>query len=168
VTSELAFSLNPKSVSGDVEEIHLQFPEASATRFRLLWDLAPQTCKAVVENVTKQAECVHAIYSGTMVGLFFDPTITAPLENASSICLPGDIVFTHYDAGTRHGYPDPLTEIYWPYDRYARPTIPGQFITTIASVFASFVGSDEEWKEFAAHSRATRYQGGVVIDVQLV
>jgi hypothetical protein len=58
-----------------------------------------------------------------------------------------------------------LSEIYWPYDRYARPTIPGQFIPTLASVFASFEGDPDEWQEFAERSRATRSTGGVMVDI---
>ena len=152
---------------GRPEGIALEFSNSPAARFRLLWDEAPQTCRAVVDHVPSQGECVHAIYSGTVVGFFFDPTVAPPLENASSIVVPGDLLFTHYDERTRHGYPDPLTEIYWPYDRYARPTIPGQFVVTTASVFATFAGSEQEWATFAERSGATRYHGGEVIDVRL-
>jgi hypothetical protein len=147
--------------------ILLQFSDAAPARFRLLWDEAPQTCRAVVDNAPPQGECVHAIYSGTVVGFFFDPTVNPPLENATSIVAPGDLLFTHYDERTRHGYPDPLSEIYWPYDRYARPIIPGQFFPMVATVFAAFDGSDADWSEFAERSRATRYHGGEVIDVRL-
>jgi hypothetical protein len=38
-------------------------------------------------------------------------------------------------------------------------------VTTVASVFAAFDGTPDEWKEFADHSRATRSAGGVMIDV---
>jgi Protein of unknown function (DUF3830) len=147
------------------EGIGLQFDGAGVTRFRLLWEEAPETCRVLVDRMPERGECVHAAYSGTVVGILFDPTVDPPLENATSIVLPGDLLFTHYQALSRHGHPDPLSEIYWPYDRYARPTIPGQFVPTVASVFASFDGTPEEWKEFADRSRATRSAGGVTIDV---
>lgn len=149
------------------EGIILQFRNAAPARFRLLWDDAPKTCRALADNAPRQGECVHAIYSGTVVGFFLDPTVNPPLENATSVVVPGDLLFTHYDERTRHGHPDPLSEIYWPYDRYARPTIPGQFVTTVASVFAAFDGDDANWNEFAERSRATRYHGGEVVDVRL-
>jgi hypothetical protein len=148
------------------ECIGLRFEGAATTaRFRLLWEEAPETCRAIVDRMPDCGEAVHAAYSGTVTGILFDPTVNPPTENATSIVLPGDLLFTHYEARSRHGHPDPLSEIYWPYDRYARPTIPGQFVPTIASVFASFNGTPEEWKEFADHSRATRSAGGVMIDV---
>jgi hypothetical protein len=151
--------------SSHPEGIGLQFDGAGVTRFRLLWEEAPETCRVLVDRMPDREECVHAAYSGTVVGILFDPTVDPPLENATSIVLPGDLLFTHYEARSRHGHPDPLSEIYWPYDRYARPTIPGQFVTTVASVFASFDGTPQEWQEFADRSRATRSAGGVMIDV---
>jgi hypothetical protein len=161
-----ADSERPGSVN-QPEGILLQFGNAAPAQFRLLWDDAPRTCRAVADNAPSQGECVHAIYSGTVVGFFLDPAVSPPLENATSIVVPGDLLFTHYDERTRHGYPDPLSEIYWPYDRYARPTIPGQFVPTLASVFATFDGNDTDWGEFAERSRATRYHGGEVIHVRL-
>ena len=62
-------------------------------------------------------------------------------ENSTSNIQTGDVIFTHYDAGTRHGHPEPLSEIYWAYDRYVRPTIPGQFVPAIANVFGRVVGN---------------------------
>ncbi len=150
---------------GEPVGIGLQFAGTSVARFRLLWEEAPQTCRAIVDRMPERGECVHAAYSGTVVGILFDPTVDPPTENATSIVLPGDLLFTHYEARSRHGHPDPLSEIYWPYDRYARPTIPGQFVPTIANVFASFEGTPQEWKEFADRSQATRSAGGVMIDV---
>jgi Protein of unknown function (DUF3830) len=147
------------------EGIGLRFDGAGVTRFRLLWEEAPETCRVLVDRLPDRGECLHAAYSGTVVGILFDPTVNPPMENGSNIVLPGDLLFTHYEARSRHGHPDPLSEIYWPYDRYARPTIPGQFIPTVASVFASFDGTPEEWKEFADRSQGTRSAGGVMIDV---
>jgi hypothetical protein len=43
--------------------------------------------------------------------------------------------------------------------------MPGQFIAIVASVFASFDGTPEEWKEFADRSQGTRSTGGVMVDV---
>ena len=147
--------------------LELQFEGASPTRFRLLWLEAPEICRAVVDNLPEKGECVHAAYSGTVTGFLIDPSVNPRTENATSVVLPGDLLFTHYDQWTRHGHPDELSEIYWPYDRYAKPTIPGQMIPAIACVFGSFEGSPEEWKEFAEHSQATRYHGGTIVDVRL-
>jgi hypothetical protein len=83
---------------------------------------------------------VHGNYSGTVVGLFIDPSIVVPEENATTCIQTGDVMFTHYDPGFRHGYPQPISEIYWAYDRYARPTIPGQWVPATANIFARFVG----------------------------
>jgi hypothetical protein len=161
VTDAKGNSAHPSHPSG----IELQFEGARPARFRLLWDEAPETCQAVADRIPDRGECVHAAYSGTIVGILFDPTVNPPQENATNIVLPGDLLFTHYEARSRHGHPDPLSEIYWPYDRYARPTIPGQFIPTLASVFASFEGDPDEWQEFAERSRATRSTGGVMVDI---
>lgn len=147
--------------------IELQYAGGQPAKFRLLWEEAPQTCRAVVDHLPEEGECVHGIYSGTVVGFFFDPTVAPPLENATSIVGPGDLLFTHYDEQTRHGHLDGLTELYWPYDRYARPTIPGQFVTYVSPIVGSFEGSDAEWADFAERSRDIRYHGGQKINVRL-
>jgi len=149
-----------------LKEIELEFSGTAAARFTLLWDDAPETCAAVTRALPNTAECFHAIYSGTIVAFLLNADVVAPVENATTCIVPGDLLFTHYDAGFRHGHQDPLSEIYWAYDRYARPTIPGQFVPLAATVFGSYAGSKEEWAEFAARSSRLRFEGAAVIEVR--
>ena len=65
-------------------------------------------------------------------------------------------MFTHYDAGTRHGHLNALSEIYWAYDRYVRPIIPGQHGPAIANVFGRIVG---DTAPFYAMSRRLHSEG---------
>ena len=37
----------------------------------------------------------------------------------------GDVMYTHYKPGVRHGHPDAGSGVHWAYDRYVRPTTPG-------------------------------------------
>lgn len=148
--------------------IELELPDAPPARFALLWDDAPQTCAAIVAGVPQEAECLHAIYSGTMAAFYFDPTVVAPTENATTCIAPGDLIFTHYNEGVRHGHPGALSEVYWPYDRYARPTIPGQFVTLdAANVFGAYEGSPGAWQAFAARCRRLRYDGTATVRIRL-
>ena len=68
----------------------------------------------------------------------------------------GDLLFTHYDAGVRHGYLEPLSEIYWAYDRYCTPTAPGQIIPVYPNVFGQFLSGSED---FFAASRRLHLEG---------
>ena len=91
----------------------------------------------------------------------------APTENATTCVAPGDLIFTHYEAGTRHGHPGALSEVYWPYDRYARPTIPGQFVTLdAANVFGAYDGPADVWQAFAARCERLRYDGTSTIQIR--
>ena len=76
-----------RSVAG----IELELPGAPPARFRLLWDQAPRTCAAVVPALPDTAECLHAIYSGTVAAFFFDPSVVAPRETATTCLIPGDL-----------------------------------------------------------------------------
>ena len=115
----------------------------------------------------RKAECLHAIYSGTIAAFYFDPSVVAPTENATTCVAPGDLIFTHYEAGTRHGHPGALSEVYWPYDRYARPTIPGQFVTLdAANVFGAYDGPADVWRAFAARCERLRYDGTSTIQIR--
>ncbi len=120
---------------------------AVSARVLLLENEAPRTCETIWHNLPFSGESTHAIYSGTLVALFIDPTIEIPEENATTCIQTGDVIFTHYRAGFRHGHPDALSEIYWTYDRYARPTIPGQWVPATANVFGRIVGECAEFYE---------------------
>lgn len=153
--------------SPEVAGIQLTLPGAPPARYRLLWNQAPQTCASVVAAIPSHAECFHAIYSGTVAAFLLDPEIDAPTENATTCFVPGDLVFTHYDAGERHGHLNALSEIYWPYDRYARPTIPGQFIPLdSANVFGAFDGEASTWAAFAARCMRLRFDGTAEISIE--
>ena len=56
-----------------VSTIELELPGAPPARFKLLWDAAPRTCAAVIAGLPEEAECLHAIYSGTIAAFYFDP-----------------------------------------------------------------------------------------------
>ena len=167
MTTQLAAIQSDGILLTNPNHIGLSISGGPVASFRLAWEDAPLTCAAVVANVPDSGDCVHAIYSGTMVGFFFDPTVAPPVENATTCVLPGDLLFTHYYTHMRHGYPNPLTEIYWAYDRYAKPTVPGQFVSYPAPVFATFDGEPAEWQDFADRSRAVLSTAGARVDVSL-
>jgi hypothetical protein len=150
---------------GSTAGIELRLDGGPPVRFRLLWHEASETCAAVVAALPKEAECFHAIYSGTVAAFLIDPTVVAPTENATTCVLPGDLLFTHYDSGFRHGHQEPLSEVYWAYDRYARPTVPGQFVPIAANVFGTYDGSVEEWADFADRCRRLCSRGTAVIEI---
>ena len=121
----------------------------------------------MIAGLPDEAKCLHAIYSGTIAAFYFDPSIVAPVENATTCVAPGDLIFTHYEAGTRHGHPGALSEVYWPYDRYARPTIPGQFVTLdAANVFGAYDGPADVWQAFADRCERLRYDGTSTIQIR--
>jgi hypothetical protein len=114
--------------------------EKVIARALLLDDQAPKTCDVIWSILPLRGRVTHARYSGTMVAHHFDPTVVIPEENATTYIQTGDVIYTHYEPGVRHGHPDPLSEVYWAYDRYARPTIPGVGLPSTANVFGRFIG----------------------------
>jgi Protein of unknown function (DUF3830) len=140
-----------------VKEMMLSFvDDGVSARAVLLEDEAPRTCRAIWGLLPLAGEAIHAAYSGTLAALYFDPTVVVPAENATPCLQTGDVAFTHYEAGVRHGHPAALSEVYWAYDRYARPTIPGQWLPATANVFGRIVG---EAAAFYAASRDLRRTG---------
>jgi len=114
--------------------------EGVSAQVLMLEDLAPRTCSTIWKILPLAGDAQHGSYSGTVVGLFFDPTVIVAEENATTCIQTGDVMFTHYEPGIRHGHPDPVSEVYWAYDRYARPTIPGQWVPATANVFGRIIG----------------------------
>ena len=155
-TTQRKTAVRPPNAPG---EIHIRFVDGPAATFELLWSEAPAVCAAVIAGLPTEADCFHAIYSGTVAAFLMDPDVVAPDENATTCLQPGDLLFTHYDADFRHGHAEALSEVYWAYDRYARPTIPGQFIPLAAPVFGRYVGSDEDWIAFAGTCGRLRFDG---------
>jgi hypothetical protein len=111
-----------------------------SARARLLEAEAPVTCRTLWNILPAKGPCLHALYSGTCTVIFLDPTIVVPVENATHLIQKGDVMFTHYDPGTRHGHPEGVSEIYWAYDRYCKPTSPGMMTPVTPNIFGEFVG----------------------------
>ena len=140
-------------------------------RVELLDDDAPRTCRAIWDCLPRSGPGSHAMYSGTCGALFFDDdSIGADIgeENATSNVQTGDVMFTHYDRMMRHGHLNGLAEVYWAYDRYVRPTIPGQHLPAIANVFGRVVGSDAEVRAFYDMSRRLHSEGFKPIEIRRV
>jgi hypothetical protein len=130
--------------------------EGISARAILLESEAPQTVETLWKHAPYGGDAVHASYSGSTVGLLFDPTIVIPTENATNYIQTRDLMYTHYPARTRFGHPDALTEIYWAYDRYCRPIMPGTGLAVYPNVFGQFVG---DYEKFFAASRAVQIEG---------
>lgn len=121
--------------------------EKVVARALLLDDQAPKTCQRIWDVLPLRGRVTHARYSGTMVAHHFDNTVVIEEENATTYIQTGDVIYTHYNAGVRHGHPDALSEVYWAYDRYARPTIPGVGLPSTANIFGRFIGDPTPFYE---------------------
>jgi Protein of unknown function (DUF3830) len=139
--------------------------EAIVARALLLELEAPQTVEALWRRAPFEGRAGHAIFSGTTCALYIDPAIVIPMENATTLIQTGDLMFTHYDASTRHGYPAPLSEIYWAYDRYCRPTMPGAMLPVYPNVFGRFV---EPFAAFFEASRRIRDEGRKALHIAAI
>ena len=150
-------------------EIEIVFVESGVIgRVELLADEAPKTCQAIWDCLPRSGAGSHAMYSGTIGALFLaDPTIGATIgeENSTSNIQTGDVIFTHYEANTRHGHANALSEIYWAYDRYCRPTIPGQFVPAVANVFGRVIGDVQPFYDL---SRKLHSDGFKQIEIRRV
>lgn len=114
--------------------------EKVSARAVLFEETAPKTVDTLWTHAPYEGDAVHAAYSGTTVGLLFDPTIIVPMENATNYIQAGDVMFTHYEPNTRYGHPGGVSEIYWAYDRYCRPVMPGCGMLVYPNIFGKFVG----------------------------
>lgn len=123
-------------------------------RARLHDEAAPRTCSTLWNLLPFSGPAGHAMLSGTSIALYIDPTIVIPEENATVFIQTGDVMFTHYNERERHGFPEALSEIYWAYDRYCRPTAPGKMTPVIPNIFAEFVPGSADF--FAACRRMRR------------
>ena len=76
----------------------------------LLWDEAPQTCRAVVDSlvIPHRAKARHAIWSGKEVFLYLPQTIpkNLPLENHSIFPAPGELMFFYMPENRLKGIRD--------------------------------------------------------------
>ncbi len=130
--------------------------EGVSARARLLEKEAPKTVQTLWDLAPFDGQAGHAIFSGTSCALYIDPTIVIPMEHATTQIQTGDLMFTHYDEMERHGYPEPLSEIYWAYDRYCRPMMPGAMLPVYPNVFGRF---ESGFEDFFAASQRIRYDG---------
>jgi len=113
-------------------------------RARLDDERAPVTCQTLWERVFPfDGHGLPARHSGTEAGFHFDPTILAPVENATCLLQKGDIVFIHYNARERHGSPDAISEVIWCYGRYNMAIAPGKQQHVLGNVFAEFLPGAE-------------------------
>lgn len=141
------------------EEIVIGFDSARDVRFRLLWDEAPATCEAVSGALPFAGDASHATHSGPAAVAFLDEELPLPPENVTAAPVPGELLYTYYAPGWRRGYPEHTSEIYWFYAPGGRPTVPGMFITAMASVFAVHEGVPEELAAFGEWSRSLHREG---------
>jgi len=130
--------------------------EGVSARARLLETEAPVTVETLWRYAPYEGRAGHAIFSGTACALYIDPAITIPMEHATTQVQRGDLMFTHYDAMQRHGYPEALSEIYWAYDRYCRPTMPGAMLPVLPNIFGAF---EDDFESFFDASRNIRHDG---------
>lgn len=136
--------------------------EGVAARARLLEEAAPVTCRTIWERLPLSGPAGHAMLSGTSVALYIDPSIVLPEENATIHIQTGDVMFTHYNARERHGFPEALSEIYWAYDRYCQPKAPGKMTPVIPNVFAEFLPGAQPFYEVC---RRIRREGSKLVTI---
>lgn len=117
--------------------------EGVSARARLLEDLAPETCRAIWALLPLSGPCGHVMLAGTSCALDIDPSVVLPEENAAGLIHKGDVMFIHYNARERHGFPAAESKIYWAYDRYCMPRTPGKMTPEFPNVFAEFDGDTQ-------------------------
>lgn len=128
----------------------------AVARARLHDEAAPLTCAAVWAHLPYEGQGGHALQSGTNAAFHFDPSIALPVENATCHLQKGDVVFIHYEPGTRHNHPRGVSEVVWCYDRYNLATTPGRLNPVLANVFAELVG---DYRAFAEMSLSLFTEG---------
>jgi hypothetical protein len=122
-------------------EIVLTFVHERISAQVLLLDAqAPRTCDAIWRALPVSGEALHAAYSGTEVALLVDPSIEVGEENSTMCIQTGDVMFTHYRPGVRHGHREAGSGVHWAYDRYVRPITPGRWVPAVSNVFGQILG----------------------------
>jgi hypothetical protein len=118
--------------------------DGAIARARLDDDLAPVTCQTLWERILPfDGQGLPARHSGTEAGFHFDPTIVIPIENATAHMIKGDVVFIHYEHRSRHGHPEPISEVIWCYGRYNMAISPGKQEPVLGNVFATLLPGSE-------------------------
>jgi hypothetical protein len=119
----------------------------------LLWDKAPDICRAVVEALPMEVRCHHAIYSGSEIAAITPQLPRLPLAEPTSDVDVGDLAYAYLLAQDHYGVESDFAEICWFYDIDARPSMftgPAE-----VSVFAKF----EDAAELFRVSRLMRTEG---------
>lgn len=126
------------------KQIRLTFTgEGASVLADLLWEEAPNTCRALVEAGPCRRTAHHAIYSGSE-GVFILPQVLRIRpENATTQVRPGDVGFTWMAAGSHYGVAEDFAEVCWFYDRDAEPRMPEGPVPV--SIFARLVDPVEEF-----------------------
>lgn len=105
-------------------QLRLQFPdEHTCCVAELLWDAAPQTCRAIVDLLPIRGPVHQAIYSGSESVLVLDRVVKLDKENATANVKRGDLAFTWMMAGSGYGVTSDFAELCWFYDHDARPSM---------------------------------------------
>lgn len=95
--------------------------EGVSIRAALRWDVAPQTCAALIETLPFDGHAHQAIYSGSESVVLLDRLLKTPPENATSDVRRGDVGFAWMPAGSSYGVHRDFSEICWFYDHDAQP-----------------------------------------------
>jgi len=133
--------------------------ERVAASARLLWEQAPETCRAVVDALPAAGSARHGIYSGSEVYLVLSELRTPPREHATTIVGPGDVGFLTVENGSGYGIEDAYSEVCWFYDLDATPSMPEGPIAV--NVFARLY----EAEAFFAVCRRMRLEGAKRLEI---
>jgi hypothetical protein len=142
------------------EEIVFRFlDEGVAAWARLLWEHAPETCRAVLDALPAAGLARHGIYSGSEVYFVLPALLAPPREHATTIVGPGDVGFLTVEKGSGYGVEEDYSEVCWFYDLDATPSMPEGPIAV--NVFARFYEADS----FFAVCRRMRVEGAKKVEV---
>ena len=143
--------------------IELTFVDVPATaRARLLWDVAPITCAAVLGCLPSDGEAHHAIYSGSECVHVLNQVQRIGPENATFRVRKGQVAFTWMSAGSAYGVDRDFAEICWFYDLDAQPRMWEGPVEV--NIFAEIVG---EAREFYAVCRRMRREGAKPMRIEV-
>jgi hypothetical protein len=141
-------------------DIVLRFlDEDVAAPAQLLWEHAPETCRAVWDALPVFGLARHGIYSGSEVYLILPSVLTVPREHATTIVGTGDVGFLTVEKGLGYGIEEGYSEVCWFYDLDATPSMPEGPIAV--NVFARLHDADA----FLAVCRRMRLEGAKKLEI---
>jgi len=146
---------------GVEREIVLRFrDEGVEAPARMLWERAPQTCRAIWDALPVSSLGRHAIYSGSEVYGVLPVLLKLPREHATTIVGPGDVGFAWFESGSSYAVEEDYCEVCWFYDLDATPSMPEGPIPV--NVFARLYDADA----FFAVCRRMRVEGAKTIEIR--